>query len=105
LAWTHPLGWKRLDRVVLRLELRGKPVGRVTLDQETRRLRASEPAVQLVAGRSTVAGRGKRLTARLALRIDKRYAGRTLVARLAARDDNGTQQGWRKAGRLRVQAD
>jgi hypothetical protein len=105
LAWTHPLGWKRLDRIELRLESRGKPVGRVALDQQTRRLRASGPAVQLVAGRSKVAGGGKRLTARLTLRIAKRYAGRTLVARLAARDDDGTRQGWRQAGRLRVLAD
>jgi hypothetical protein len=105
LAWRHPLGWKRLDQVAVRLEARGKPVGRIVLDQETRRLRASGPAVRLVTGRSTVAGGGKRLTARLTLRIAKRYTGRTLVARLAARDDNGTRQGWRKAGRLRVLAD
>jgi hypothetical protein len=105
LAWTHPLGWKRLDRIELRLESRGKPVGRIALDQQARRLRARGPAVRLVAGHSAVAGRGKRLTARLTLRVAKRYAGRTLVARLAARDDDGSRQGWRKAGRLRVLAD
>jgi hypothetical protein len=105
LTWTHPLGWKRLDRVVLRLDSRGKPVGRIALDQQTRRLRARGAAVRLAAGRSAVAGGGKRLTARLRLRIAGRYRGRTLVARLAARDDNGTRQGWRKAGRLRVLAD
>jgi hypothetical protein len=104
LAWTHPVGWKRLDKVMLQLESRGKPVGRITIDQQTRRLRASGPAVRLVARRSTVAGRGKRLTARVTLRVAKRYAGRTLVARLAASDDNGTRQGWGTAGRLRVLA-
>lgn len=105
LTWTHPLGWKRLDQIELRLESRGKPVGRIALDQQTRRLRASGPAVRLLAGRSTVVGAGKRLTARLTLRIAKRYSGRTLVAKLAARDDDGTRQGWRRAGRLRVLAD
>jgi hypothetical protein len=52
LTWTHPADWKRLDRVVLRLESRGKSVGRVRLDQETRRLRASGPAVRLVKRRN-----------------------------------------------------
>jgi hypothetical protein len=105
LTWTHPLGWKQLDRIVLRLDSRGKPVGRIALDQQTRRLRTSGPAVRLVTGRSAVSGRRKRLTARITLRIAKRYSGRTLVAKLAARDDNGTRQGWRQAGRLRVLAD
>jgi hypothetical protein len=45
------------------------------------------------------------MTARLALRIAKRYAGRTLVAKVAARDDNGARQGFRTAGRARVLAD
>jgi hypothetical protein len=65
------------------------------LDQNTRRARARGPAVRLVAGRSTVVSGqrgGKRLTAKLTLRIAKRYAGRTLVAKLAARDDNGARQ-------------
>jgi hypothetical protein len=52
LARTHPLAWKRLDWVALRLEQRGKPVGRTVLDQKTRRPRARGPAVRLVAGRS-----------------------------------------------------
>jgi hypothetical protein len=106
LAWTHPLDWKRLDRVVLRLEARGRPVGRITLDQETRRVRAGGPAVTLVRGRSRIAGHagGKRLTAKIGLRISGRYAGRTLVAKLAASDDDGHRQGFRRAGRVRVLA-
>jgi Protein of unknown function (DUF1565) len=107
LAWTHPVDWKRLDRVVLRLEHKGKPVGRITLDQETRRLRATGPAVRLVGGRSAVAtgqAGGKKVTARLVLRIARRYAGRTLVAKLAATDDVGQRQGFRRAGRVRVLA-
>jgi hypothetical protein len=44
------------------------------------------------------------LSAKLVLRIAKRYAGRTLVAKLAARDDDGARQGFRKAGRVRVLA-
>jgi hypothetical protein len=66
-------------------------------------VRASGPAVRL-AGRSTVTGAGKRLTARVTLRVADRYAGRTLVATLAVRDDDGTRQGWGTAGRLRVLA-
>jgi hypothetical protein len=107
LAWTHPVDWKRLDQIVLQLEHRGKPVGRVVVDQETRRLRASSSAVRLVPGRSGVSrGQvgGKRVTARLALRVARRYAGRTLVAKVAATDDDGTRQAFRKAGRVRVLA-
>jgi hypothetical protein len=107
LAWTHPVDWKRLDQVVLRLESRGKPVGRVVLDQETRRLHAAGPALRLVRGRSAVSSGqagGKKVTARLVLRIAKRYTGRTLVAKLAASDDDGNRQGFRKAGRVRVLA-
>jgi hypothetical protein len=55
LAWTHPVDWKQLDRVVMRLESAGRPVGRVVVDQETRRLRASGLAVRLVRGRSAAA--------------------------------------------------
>jgi hypothetical protein len=107
LAWTHPVSWKRLDQVVLRLDYRGTPVGKVVLDQDTRRLHASGRAIRLVPGRSAVSngeGGGKRVTATLVLRIAKRYAGRTLVAKVAASDDNGTRQGFRTAGRVRVMA-
>jgi hypothetical protein len=108
LAWTHPVDWKRLDEVVLRLESRGKPVGRIVLDQQTRELRATGgPTVRLLAGGSAVSrgqAGGKRVTARIALRIAKRYAGRALVAKVAASDDNGARQGFRTAGRIRVLA-
>ena len=108
LAWTHPLDWKRLDQVVLRLEHRGNPVGRVVVDQETRRLRASGRAVRLVREGSAVSrgqAGGKRVTATIALQIAQRYTGRTLVAKVAASDDSGTRQGFRTAGRIRVLAD
>jgi hypothetical protein len=99
-----PARWKRLDLVGLRLESRGKPVGRIALDQQTPRPRASGPAAHVVAGRSTLAAAGKRLRPAHAPNR-KRYAARTLVAKLAARDDDGTGQGWRKARRLRVLSD
>lgn len=92
---------------MLRLDYRGTPVGKVVLDQDTRRLHASGRSVRLVPGRSAVSNGeagGKRVTATLVLRIAKRYAGRTLVAKVAASDDNGTRQGFRTAGRVRVMA-
>jgi hypothetical protein len=78
LARTPPLAWKRLDWVALRLEQRGNPVGRIVLDQKTRRPRARGPAVRLVAGRSTV--------------VSGQRGGKRLTAKLAARDDNGARQ-------------
>jgi hypothetical protein len=62
-------------------------------------------AVRLVPGRNAVSrgqAGGKRVTARLALRIARRYAGRKLVAKVAASDDDGARQGFRRAGRVRV---
>jgi hypothetical protein len=107
LTWRHPVSWKRLDEVVLRLQAKGKPVGRIVLDQETRRLRGSGAAIRLMGGRSAVPSRrtgGRKVSARLVLRVAKRYAGRTLVAKLAARDDQGNRQPFRRAGRVRVLA-
>ena len=63
--------------------------------------------MRLVAAHSSIAGEangGKRLTAKLAVRIASRYAGRTLVANVAATDDDGRRQACRAAGRLRVAA-
>jgi hypothetical protein len=38
------------------------------------------------------------------LRVTRRYAGRTLIAKVGASDDDGNRQGFRRAGRLRVLA-
>ena len=45
---------------------------------------------------------GATMTARLALRIARRHAGRTLTTQVAAVDDGGARQSFRTVGRIRV---
>ena len=51
---------------------------------------------------SRLAGKGKAVTARLALRLHDRLAGRTLTADVQATDTRGRRQLERNAGSLRV---
>ncbi len=105
LAWTHPLRWSALDRVELVLEHAGRRVARVQLDQQTGRLRVSGRGVRLIERRSAASAAGptaRTVRLRLALRVSRRYAGRTLTARVAAVDDGGTREQAPRAGRLRV---
>jgi hypothetical protein len=100
LSWRHPDGWKQLSSVTLRV-YRGKArVGAVVIKPRSRRIEASG-AVQL--RRSTrLAHTGKTVSAQLALRIDRKLAGRRLRLEVEAVDVRGTRQLERAAGSIRV---
>lgn len=97
-AWTHPARWSSLDEVVVRL---GR-AGRVVIDQESGEV-AARGALRL-AGRATVSGKGKRMTVRLRLEVARRLAGEPLAVSVAARDDDGTRQPFKRAGRVTLGA-
>ena len=104
LRWTHPVAWKLLDEVVLVLEHRGRRVGRILLDQETRRVDTSGRHLSLAGTRPRIhTQRGSSaITVRLALRFGRRLAGRTLSAKLGASQDDGARQEPARAGRIRI---
>jgi Ca2+-binding RTX toxin-like protein len=105
LSWTHPRGWRRLDKVELLLEHRGSRIARIVLDQQSGRISGGGRGVELIAGQSAVRpgpARRKRVQIRLALRLGERLAGRTLAVKAAASDDDGTRQPPRLAGRIHV---
>ena len=90
LTWTHPVSWKRLRavRLTLRNEI-GAPVGTVTIRPHAQRLAVSGGGLG-ARGRVTV--RGKRVTAKLALRPGRRLQGRRLTADVEAVARNGRRQ-------------
>jgi Ca2+-binding RTX toxin-like protein len=101
-AWTHPARWSSLDQVTVRLRDGKRTVGRVVVDQETGHVTA-HGAVKL-AGEAAAAGKGKRMTVRLRLKVAKRLAGERLAVSVAARDDDGTRQRFAPAGQVRLGA-
>jgi hypothetical protein len=101
LTWTHPRGWRELDEVRLLLEHRGRRIGRIAFDQESGRVRGGGRGVRL-AGARTAAPRGRSVSVRLALRIARVHAGRTLTVKVDASEDDGTRQAPARAGRIRV---
>jgi serralysin len=103
LRWTHPISWQRLDDVRLVLEANGREIGRVVFDQETGRVAArGGVALGSKTPRVRTADGKKRVTVQLAVKVARRYAGRTLVAKLGARADDGTSQAPERAGTIRV---
>lgn len=101
-AWTHPARWSSLDEVVVRLRDGKRTVGRVVVDQETGEVTA-HGAVEL-AGRAAAAGKGKRMSVRLRLKVARRLAGEPLAVSVAARDDDGTRQRFTPAGTVTLGA-
>lgn len=101
-AWTHPARWSSLDQVTVRLRDGKRTVGRVVVDQETGQVTA-HGAVKL-AGKATTAGKGKRMTVRLRLKVARRLAGESLAVSVAARDDDGTRQRFAPAGQIKLGA-
>ncbi len=101
LIWRHPVGWRKLRSVTLRLSDHGVPVGEVTV--HPRRKRIDADGVVNVARRGTRLTRnGKTVRARLALRIDGSMTGRRLGLEVEATDTRGRRQLEADAGRIRV---
>jgi hypothetical protein len=95
LSWRHPVSWRSLRSIELRL---GRE-GRITIRPGRQRISAGG-AVSLVRTRLTTDG--KAVTARLAVRLDDSLAGRTLTAEVAATDRRGRRQLNRAAGTVIV---
>jgi serralysin len=99
LSWRHPRAWKQLRTIQLRLTQDGMPVGEVTVRPRRERI-ADNGAIRVK--RSRIVTHGKRVTARLALRLDESLAGQTLRAEVEATDRRGRRQLERDAGTVRV---
>lgn len=105
--WTHPARWTDLDEVRVVLEHGGRRVGEVRVDQETERIRSRGSGVRVIRSRSSLSAAGpfaRTVTFRLAVRVARRYAGRTLTAKVGATGDGGARQAPRRAGVVRVAA-
>jgi Ca2+-binding RTX toxin-like protein len=101
LSWRHPVSWRKLRTVELRLTRDGRPVGEVTIRPRGGRLSA-DGAVELVRKRTRLTAEGRTVTAQLALRLDNSLAGQTLQADVEATDSGGARQLERNAGAIRV---
>lgn len=101
LSWRHPRSWERLRQVTLRLHHGRSTLGEVTIIPRAKRIRARGGAT--VVRRATRLSSARRtVTARLALRFDRRLAGRTLRLAVEAEDVRGLRQLVRRAGSIRV---
>ena len=89
-SWTHPKAWKQLRSVTVRVLDEQREIGTVKINPRAERLVAGG-AVEL--GRSSaLRHQGKTVTARLALRVDKAFAGRKLAFAVEAVDVDGRRQ-------------
>ena len=101
LSWRHPVSWRKLRTVELRLYRDGASVGEVTIRPKTRRISAGG-AVELLRKHTRLTSKGRTVTARLAVRLDHSLAGQTLTAEVQATDPRGRRQREPDAGTIRV---
>jgi RTX calcium-binding nonapeptide repeat (4 copies) len=101
LSWRHPVSWRKLRKVELRLIRGGAEVGSVAVHPCSGRL-AAAGAAQLLRKRSRLTRRGKTVATRLALRLDERLAGQMLKVEVEATDARGARQLEPDAGTVRV---
>jgi hypothetical protein len=101
LSWRHPVAWKQLDRIELRLTRDQLPVGEVTIRPRGGRI-SDRGAVEVMRTGTRLTRSGKTVTARLAVRLDGSVAGATLKAEVEATDTRGRRQLERDAATVRV---
>jgi hypothetical protein len=99
LGWTHPKSWKSLRSIRLRVLSGRATVGTITVRPLARSIRA-EGVVRLV--KSQLIRQDRSVSARLALRLPRSLAGRTLRLEVQAADREGHTQLERRAGAIRV---
>jgi Ca2+-binding RTX toxin-like protein len=99
LSWSHPVSWKQLRKVELKLRERRQIVGRIAIRPQADTIRDSG-AVHLE--RARLSHRDKKVTARMKLRYDRALAGKVLRADVVAVDRRGVKQFERDAGTVRV---
>lgn len=96
MSWSHPKSWKQLRKVVLRVEDAGKVVVRPRAE------RIQDTGAVKVLRSSRITTKGKKVTAHLALKLDRGLAGETLSLDVQATDTKGRRQLQRDAGTLRI---
>ena len=101
LSWTHPQSWRKLRAITLKLRTRERVVGRVDIRPRSERI-AGAGAVEVVRKRSRLTGKGKTVSARLALRLHDSLAARTLSVDVEATDRRARRQLERDAGTLTI---
>jgi hypothetical protein len=100
LSWRHPRSWRQLRRVTLRLYRGESRVGAVAISPRSRRI--ADRGALTVLRRSRLARKGKTVTARLALRLDRSLAGRRLRVEVETVDVRGARQLEPGAGSIEV---
>jgi hypothetical protein len=102
LSWRHPVAWRKLDKVELRLVTKhGQAMGEVTIRPRGGPITA-DGAARLLRKQSRLARKGKTVSARLALRLDESLAGQALKVEVEATDRQKRRQLERNAGTVRV---
>jgi hypothetical protein len=100
LSWRHPRSWRQLRRVTLRLYSGESAVGAVAISPRGRRI--ADSGAVTVLRRSRLARDGKTVSARLALRLNRKLAGRRLRVEVEAVDVRGVRQIEPRAGSIRI---
>jgi hemolysin type calcium-binding protein len=101
LSWRHPQSWRKLRAIELRLTQAGAEVGEVTIQPRGGRI-SDRGAVEVMRKPTQLTRKGKTVTARLAVRLDKSLAGQTLNADVEATDRRGRRQLERDAATVHV---
>jgi Ca2+-binding RTX toxin-like protein len=92
LSWRHPQSWRKLRAIELRLlSQAGAPVGKITIRPRADRI-SDRGAIEVMRKRTRLTRKGKTVTARLAVRLDKSQAGQTLKTEVEATDTRGRRQ-------------
>ena len=98
-SWTHPVSWKQLRHVTVRIKDGRKVAGKVVIRPRAEKIAASG---KVEIARSKLTHKGGKVTAQLKLRYDAALAGKRLKAEVVAADMHGTKQVERNAATLKV---
>ena len=98
-SWTHPKSWRALKMINLKVYDGAKPLGNVYVRMRDQRI-TGHGALALVS--SSLTRHGKTAGAKLAVRLPRSLAGKTLRLDVEAADRQGRLQVVSGAGELRV---
>ena len=101
LTWLHPHSWRQLRRVTLRVYRGESRVGAIAISPRTRRVR-DRGELNVLRRSTRISHRGKTVSARLALRLDRSLTGRRLRLEVEAVDARGARQLEPRAGSIQV---
>ena len=99
LSWTHPVSWKQLRHVTVRIKDGRNVAGKVVIRPRAEKIAASG---QIEIARSELTRKGGKITARLKLRYAPALAGKRLRADVIAADIRGAKQVERNAATIKV---